>query len=80
MALRVLPVDQPYIWEVTCGSMNGISSMVLRAQHLLLVEEEYQFEVVILLGHKHSRLKTVFVYKFMIIHFMHNNDMNSATI
>ena len=43
--LSVLPVDQPYIWEVTYGSMNGLSPIVLRAQHLLLVEEEYRCKV-----------------------------------
>ena len=41
MVLSILPVDQPYIREVTCGYTNGISPIVLRAQHLLLVEEEY---------------------------------------
>ena len=45
MVLSVLPVDQPCIQEVTCGSTNGLSPIVLRAQHLLLVEEEYQCEV-----------------------------------
>ena len=46
-ALSVLPVDQPCIWEVTYGSTDGISLIVLRAQQFLLVEEEYQCEVVI---------------------------------
>ena len=46
-ALSILPVDQPCIQEVTCGSTDGISPIVLRSQHLLLVEEEYQCEVVI---------------------------------
>ena len=45
--LSVLPVDQPCIQEVTCGSTDGISPIVLRAQHLLLVKEEYQCKVVI---------------------------------
>ena len=36
--LRILPVDQPCIWEVTCGSTDGIIPIVLRAQHLLSVE------------------------------------------
>ena len=44
--LSVLPVDQPCIQKVTCGSMDGISPIVLRAQHLLLVEEEYRCKVV----------------------------------
>ena len=47
MVLSILPVDQPCIQEVTCGSTDGLSPIVLRAQHLLLVEEEYQCEVVI---------------------------------
>ena len=47
MVLTVLPVDQPCIREVTYGSMDGLSPIVLRTQHLLLVEEEYQCEVVI---------------------------------
>ena len=47
MALIILPIGQPCIWEVTCGSTDGLSPIVLRAQHLLLVEEEYQCEVVI---------------------------------
>ena len=38
----VLPVDQPCIWEVTRGSMDGLSPIVLISQHLLLVEEEYR--------------------------------------
>ena len=42
MVLSVLPIDQPYIWEVTCGYTGGLSPIVLRAQNLLLVEEEYQ--------------------------------------
>ena len=47
MALSILPIDQPYIWEVTYGSTDGLSPIVLRAQHLLLVEEEYRCKVVI---------------------------------
>ena len=42
----VLPIDQPCIWEVTCGYTDGLSPIVLRAQHLLLVEEEYRCKVV----------------------------------
>ena len=45
-ALSVLPVDQPCIWKVTCGSMDGISPIVLRTQHLLMVEEKYRCKVV----------------------------------
>ena len=45
--LSVLLVAQPCISEVTYGSTDGLSPIVLRAQHLLLVEEEYQCEVVI---------------------------------
>ena len=45
MVLNILPVDQPCIREVTYGSTDGLSPIVLRAQHLLLVEEEYQCEV-----------------------------------
>ena len=45
--LSVLPIDQTYIQEVTYGSMDGLSPIVLKSQHLLLVEEEYQCEVVI---------------------------------
>ena len=47
MALSVLPIDQPCIWEVTCRSTYGLSPIVLRAQQLLLVEEEYRCKVVI---------------------------------
>ena len=47
MVLDVLHVDQIWIREVTCGYTDGISPIVLRAQHLLLVQEEYQSEVVI---------------------------------
>ena len=78
--LSILPVEKPCIREVTCGYMDGISSIMLRSQHLLLVEEEYRCKVVIQLGHQHSGLKTVSVYKFLIIHYLHNNDMNSTTI
>ena len=46
-ALSILPVDQPYIREMTYGSTDGLSPIMLRSQHLLLVEEEYQCEVVI---------------------------------
>ena len=45
MVLSVLPIDQPSIREVTQGSTDGLSPIVLRAQHLLLVEEEYHYEV-----------------------------------
>ena len=45
-ALSVLPVDQPCIQEVTYGSTNGLSPIVLRSRHLLLVEEEYRCKVV----------------------------------
>ena len=45
--LSVLLVDQPCIREVTYGSTDGISPILLRSQHLLLVEEEYQCKVVI---------------------------------
>ena len=37
--LSVLHVDQPCIREVTYGSTDGISPIVLRSQHLLLAEE-----------------------------------------
>ena len=47
MALSVPLVDQPCIRKVTYGSTDGIILTVLRDQHLLLVEEEYQCEVVI---------------------------------
>ena len=40
-ALSVLPIEQPCIWEVTCGSTDGISPIVLKSQNILLVEEEY---------------------------------------
>ena len=46
-ALSVLPFDQPCIWEVTYRSTDGISPIVLRSQHLLLVEGEYKCVVVI---------------------------------
>ena len=41
------PVDQPCIQEVTYGATDGLSPIVLRVQHLLLVKEEYQCKVVI---------------------------------
>ena len=44
--LSVLLVDQPCIQEVTYGYTDGISPIVLRSQHLLLVEEEYRCKVV----------------------------------
>ena len=44
--LNVLPVDQPYIWRVTYGSIDGLRPIVLRAQHPLLVEEKYRCKVV----------------------------------
>ena len=43
--LSVLPVDQPCIREVTYGSTDGLSPIVLKSHPLLLVEEEYQCEV-----------------------------------
>ena len=46
MVLNILHVDQPFIWEVTCGSTDGLSPFVLRAQYPLLVEEEYRCKVV----------------------------------
>ena len=46
MVLSVLPVDQPCIREVTWGSTDGLSPIVLRAQHLLLVEEEYRCKAI----------------------------------
>ena len=46
MELSVFPIDQPCIQRVTCGSTDGLSPIVLRAQHLLLVEEEYRCKVV----------------------------------
>ena len=46
MELSVLFVDQPCIQKVTYGYMDGLSPIVLRAQHLLLVEEEYRCKVV----------------------------------
>ena len=46
MMLSVLPVDQNCIQKVTCGSMDGISPIVLRTQHLLMVEEKYRCKVV----------------------------------
>ena len=46
MVLSVLLVDQPCILKVTCGSTDGLSPIVLIAQHLLLVEEEYRCKVV----------------------------------
>ena len=45
-ALSILPVDQPCIREVTCGSPDRLSPIVLRVPHLLLVEEEYRCKVV----------------------------------
>ena len=45
-ALSVLPVDQPCIWRVTYGSIDGLSPIVLRAHHLFLVEEKYRSKVV----------------------------------
>ena len=44
--LSILPIYQPCIRKVTYGSMDGISPIVLRAQHLILVEEEYRCKVV----------------------------------
>ena len=46
MVLSILPVDQLCIREVTCGSKDGLSPIVLRSQHLLSVEEEYRCKVV----------------------------------
>ena len=45
-ALSILPIDQLCIQRVTCGSMDGLSPIVLRAHHLLLVEEIYRCKVV----------------------------------
>ena len=44
--LSILLVDQPCIREVTYGSTDGISTILLRAQHFLLVKEEYRCKVV----------------------------------
>ena len=44
--LSVLPVDQPCIRRVTCGSTDELSPIVLRAQHPLLVEDKYRCKVV----------------------------------
>ena len=44
--LRILPIDQPCIRRVTYGSTDGLSPIVLRAQHLLLFEEKYRCKVV----------------------------------
>ena len=71
MALSVLPIDQPSTWEVTYGSTDGISPIVLRAQHLLLVEEEYQCEVVIYLGHQTFRVNKYIYSQFLIIQCLH---------
>ena len=43
----VLPINQPCIWEVTYEYTDGLSPIVLGAQYLLLVEEEYRCKVVI---------------------------------
>ena len=45
-ALSILPIDRPCIWEVTYGSMDGLSPIVLRAQHPFLVEEKYMCKAV----------------------------------
>ena len=44
--LSVLPIDQPCIQRVTYGSIDGLSPIVLRAQHPFLVEEKYRCKVV----------------------------------
>ena len=44
--LSILLVDQPYIQRVTYGSMDGLSPIVLRIEHLLLAEEKYRCKVV----------------------------------
>ena len=46
MALSILPIDQPCIQRVTCGSTEGLSPIVLRAQHPFLVEEKYRCKAV----------------------------------
>ena len=44
--LSVLPIDQPCIQEVTYGSTDGLSPIMLRAQLSFLVEEKYKCKVV----------------------------------
>ena len=44
--LNILLVYQPCIQRVTYGSTDGLSPIVLRAQHLLSIEEEYRCKVV----------------------------------
>ena len=39
--IRVLPVDRPCTRRVTWGSTDGLSPIVLRAQHSFSFEEEY---------------------------------------
>ena len=46
MALSVLPIDQPCIQRATYGSTDGLSPIVLKAQHPFLVEEKYRCKVV----------------------------------
>ena len=45
-ALRILSIDQYCIWRVTYGSTDGLSPILLRAQHSLLVEDKYRCKVV----------------------------------
>ena len=77
MVLSVLPIDQPCIWEVTYGSTNGLSPIVLRGQHLLLVEEEYHCEEDIYLGQQTLRVNHYNCLQFLFIYAcIHNhNDM-----
>ena len=44
--LNVLPVEQPFIWRVTYGSMDGLSPIVLISQDPFLAEEKYRCKVV----------------------------------
>ena len=46
IVLSVLLVEKPCIWEVTYGSTDDLSPIMLRAEHLLLVEDEYRCKVV----------------------------------
>ena len=71
MTLSILPVDQPCIWEVTYGYMDGISPIMLRAQHLLLVEEKYQCEVDIWLGQQTFRVNHCICLQFLVIQCLH---------
>ena len=44
--LNVLPVDRTCTWRVTYGYMDGLSPIVLRSHHPLLVEDKYRCKVV----------------------------------